>query len=245
MSTLVIGLVCEDHGHFSAVTRLVDAALVAGHAWLDGILEDCRKWRGLADDEPWYKYDPADANDLRPIVLDGRRVAPHGHIGGVPLKPEAGMWRRALMLLCDREPRPDVVVLARDLDGYPERREGIDQVVANLPWPFKITVAAPQPEIEAWFVSGFVPTDAAEKQRLADLSRDLSFDPTLRSERLTSHPNDATTDAKRVLSRLCGDAVERRERCLDDRALLRQRGAANGLSAFLAEVDMHIVPALH
>lgn len=145
MSTLVIGVVCEDHGHFAAVTRLVDAALVAGHAWLDGILEDCRRWRGLADDEPWYKYDPADANDLRPIVLDGLRIAPHGHVGGVPLKPEAGMWRRALMLLCSCKPRPDVVVLARDLDGYPERREGIDQVVANLPWPFKLPSPRPSP----------------------------------------------------------------------------------------------------
>lgn len=244
MSTLVIGLVCEDHGHFSAVTRLVDAALVAGHGWLDGILYDCRRWRGLADDERWYKYDPADANDLRPIVLDGRRVAPHGHIGGVPLKPEAGMWRRALMLLCHCEPLPDVVVLARDLDGYPERREGIDQVVANLPWPFKIAVAAPQPEIEAWFVSGFVPADPTEQAQLAALCSELSFDPTLRSERLTSHPNDAPTDAKRVLSRLCGAAAERRGRCLDDRALLHRRGAANGLSAFLGEVDAHIVPAL-
>ena len=49
--TVVLGIACEDEGHFSAVTWLVDDALVASHAWLDGILEDCRAWRGRTDGE--------------------------------------------------------------------------------------------------------------------------------------------------------------------------------------------------
>ncbi len=154
------------------------------------------------------------------------------------------MWRRVLMLFCHCEPRPDVVILARDLDGYPGRREGMEQVVSGIPWPFQIALATAQPEVEAWVVSGFVPKDAAEQKRLRALREKLSFDPTTQSERLTSHPNDADTDAKRVLSELCGDDSVRQERCLDDRTLLRQRGAGNGLSAFLAEIDQQIVPAL-
>jgi|JI6StandDraft_1071083.scaffolds.fasta_scaffold242008_1 hypothetical protein len=244
MSTLVVGVACEDNGHFFAVSKLVDAALISRHTWLDGIIEDCRRWHGLADDRRWYKYDKDDACDLRPIVLDGRTIAPSGHIAGVPLKPEAGMWRRTLLLFCHCEPRPDVVVLARDLDGYPRRREGMEQAALNLRWPFKIAIATAQPEVEAWVVSGFVPKDAAERERLRELREQLSFDPTAQSERLTSHPNDAGTDAKRVLSRLCGDDVERQGQCLDDRALLLRRGAGNGLSAFLAEIDQQIVPAL-
>ena len=104
-------------------------------------------------------------------------------------------------------------------------------------------MATPQPEVEAWHVSGFVP-DVAEQKRLEALRGELSFDPTTQSERLTSHPNDAPRDAKRVLARLCGADRERQERCLCDRALLRQRGQHNGLAAFLDEVDERIVPRL-
>ncbi len=244
MSAIVIGVACEDNGHFFVASRLVDAALLAQHTWLDGIIDECRTWRGLTADKPWYKYNPDDANDLRPFVHDGRTIAPGGHIAGVPLKPEAGMWRKVLLLFCHCEARPDVVVLVRDLDGCPRRREGMEQVVSGLQWPFKIAIATPQPEVEAWLVSGFVPEDAAEHERLGKRREKLSFDPTTQSARLTSHPNDAETDAKRVLWELCGDDRERQEKCLADRALLRQRGAANGLAAFLAEIDQHIVPAL-
>jgi hypothetical protein len=246
--SVVIGIACEDSGHFSTVTRLVDDTLVTSHDWLDGVLADCRSWRGLKEGEAWYKYDPDDAHDLRPIVHEGQRIARHGLIKGEPLKPEAGMWRKVLMLFCDADPRPDVVILARDLDGYPgrrpgpTRRDGIQQVREGFSWPFKIAVATPEPEIEAWLVSGFVPAGPDEQARLLALRRALSFDPTTQSERLTSHPNDAATDAKRVLAQLCGDEQERREACLADRELLRRRGGANGAAAFLDEVDELVVP---
>ncbi len=50
MSAIVIGVACEDNGHFFAVSRLIDTALLTQHTWLDGIIEDCRRWHGLADD---------------------------------------------------------------------------------------------------------------------------------------------------------------------------------------------------
>ncbi len=242
MSVVRLGVACEDNGHFSAVTRLVDDTLLAEHQWLDGILDACRSWHGCAAAQCWYKYNPDDANDLRPILLDGQRIAPNGHINGAPLKPEAGMWRRILLLFCHVDPRPDVVLLARDLDGDPRRRAGIEQVRDGLPWPFKIAVATPQPEIEAWLVAGFAPDGAAEHARLQACRQRLSFDPTTQSERLTSHPNDATTDAKRVLDDLCGADRERVARCLTDRTLLRQRGRSNGLAEFLGDIDRFIVP---
>ncbi len=244
MRAIVIGVACEDNGHFVVASQLIDAALVSQYTWIGSRLDKYRNWRGLAHEKSWYKYNPDDAKDLRPRIIDGKRLPKHGHIAGVPLKPEAGMWRNVLELFCHCEPRPDVVVLARDLDGSPGRRDGMEQVVSGISWPFKIAIATAQPEIEAWIVSGFVPGDPVEKKRLTELHRKLSFDPTTQSERLTSRPNDKATDAKRVLSDLCGDDPERQEKCLTDRALLRQRGVANGLAAFLAEIDQHIVPAL-
>ncbi len=241
---MIIGVACEDDGHFSAVTVLVDAALLAEHAWLDGIIDSCRSWCGLGQSEPWYKYDPADAYDVRPLTIDGVRIAPSGHIGGKRLEPEAGMWRKVLLLFCHREPRPDVVLLVRDMDGYHDRKNGMEQVRSGLSWPFPVVLAAPEPEIEAWHVAGFVPADAKERNALKDLCRSLSFDPTLQSHRLTSHPNDAATDAKRVLAALCGGDRDRRRSCIADSALLRRRGGSNGATDFLEEVDARIVPVL-
>lgn len=243
MNHLRLGIACEDNGHYTVATRLLDAALLDRHPWLADRLPAHRTHSGLAPDEPWYKYDPADANDLRPIVLDNRRIAPSGHINGKPLRPEAGMWRKILLLFCHRDPRPDAVLLLRDLDGYPSRLEGMQQAARELEWPFPIAIGAAQPEVEAWWVSGFTPELPREHSALQALTRELSFDPTRESQRLTSHPNDAPTDAKRVLSRLCGDDPERLDRCLQDRPLLRQRGLHNGLTRSLDELDRHIVPA--
>ncbi len=245
MSSVTIGVVCEDKGHATVVTTIVDAAVLARHTWLDGILDHCRKYSGKDTGTAWYKYNPDDARDLRPLLIDGRRMPIHGHVDGRPLKPEAGMWRKVLLLLVHAEPRPDVVVLARDIDGYPERREGLNQVrhAQTLKWPFKIAFAGPAPETEAWYVSGFAPKNEAERTALTTVTKKLSFDPTRDSHRLTSHPNNAATDAKSVLDQLCEKDPEREASCLADHGVLRARGAMNGLAAFLDEVEEMIVPA--
>lgn len=243
MSDVLIGIACEDGGHFSVVTTLVDGALIAAHDWLDGIIANCRSWRGIRATELWYKYDPEDGYDVRPITIDGLVIKPQGHIGGEPLKAEAGMWRRILFLFHHSNPRPEIVILVRDMDGYDGRRAGLVQVRDGLRWPFKIVLATAQPEIEAWHVAGFVPGDGDELERLNELRKALSFDPVTASHRLTSHPNDARTDAKRVLNHLCQKNHDRREACLADRAILCRRGEENGLTTFLDEVDQHIVPA--
>jgi hypothetical protein len=237
----VIGFVGEDEHHFWVVTTLIDHALVARIDWLSDVVESCRVWRGLHDGEPWHKYTPDDVCDLRPVTIDGVTIKPQGRIAGEPLKPEASMWRKVLLLFCRAKPLPEIVVLARDLDGYPDRRAGIEQVRNGLPWPFTIVAATPDPEIEGWLVSGFLPRDNGERTGLEGLRRELSFDPTTQSHRLTAHPNDAPTDAKRVLSRLCEDDRDREHACLQ-RDVLHQRGDFNGARAFLDEVDQRMVP---
>lgn len=230
--TLVIGLCCEDHGHFRTATCLVDRTLAEELGLDDATVAHRRTWAGY-DPGPWSKYSPDHARRLRPA----RR---HGHIGGRPQEPEAAMWRNVLLLFVDAKPRPDVVILARDLDGEPRRLRGFHQVRDHLPWPFPVLLAAAEPEVEGWVVCGFEPADPTETQALLAVRRDLGFDPRLESHRLTSHPNAAKTDAKRVLARLLGDAQW--DTCLRDRVRLRERGAANGLAEFLAQIDQHIVP---
>lgn len=237
----LIGFAGEDENHFRIATALVDDALVSRVDWVRDVLDSCREWRGLRSGERWYKYAPQDANDLRPVTIDSVTIRPQGWIAGEPLKPEAGMWRRVLLLFCHADPRPDIVVLARDLDGYPARRDGIEQVCRGLAWPFAIVAATPEPEIEGWIVTGFVADNEEERARLEQLRGELSFDPTQHPHRLTSHPDDAPTDAKRVLSRLCGDNADREQACLA-RDVLYQRGADNHARAFLDEVDQRVLP---
>lgn len=238
----LIGVVGEDEGHFRVATALIDQVLTAEVAWLHDILDSCRTWGGLEANERWYKYSPDDGHDVRPFTIDGVTIKPQGRIAGEPLKPDAGMWRKALLLLCHRDPPPDVVVLVRDLDGHAERRAGIKQVCTGLPWPFPIAVASPEPEIEGWIISGFQPADPRERATLDQLRRELSFDPTLQSQRLTSRPNDAATDAKRVLSRLCNGDRDREAACLQH-AILHERGEHNWARAFLDDVQRLVVPA--
>lgn len=236
-----IGFVGEDENHFWVVTKLIDDALVARVDWLQGVIDSCREWRGLHRGEHWYKYNPEDAYDLRPVTLGGVTIRPQGRIAGEPLMPEASMWRRVLLLFCHANPRPDIVVLARDLDGHSERRTGLEQVRTGFRWPFEVIAATPQPEIEGWLVAGFAPRDEDEQAKLEVLRRELSFDPTTESHRLTAHPNAAPTDAKRVLSRLCEDDRDREHMCLAG-DLLHQRGALNGARTFLEEVHQRVVP---
>ena len=236
-----VGFVGEDEGHFWVVTALMDEVLVERVDWLSGILESCRRWRGLRDHERWSKYQPDDVRDLRPVTIDGRTIKPQGRIAGKPLKPEASVWRKVLLRFCHANPVPDIVVLARDLDGDPGRRAAIDQVRNDLTWPFAVVAATPEPEIEAWLVSGFVPSDGTELGKLDLLCRELSFNPTMESHRLTSHPNTAPTDAKRVLLRLCDGNRDREQVCLE-RNVLHDRGERNHARRFLDEVAQKAVP---
>jgi hypothetical protein len=147
-----------------------------------------------------------------------------------------------LLLLANTHPRPDLVVLVRDMDGYDTRREGMEQVRRGFEWPFPILIAAPRPEVEAWHVAGFVPQTTEEQARLNAVQHKLSFNPVTQSHRLTSHPNDAPTDSKIVLEALTGGDADRSLACLHDITNLRTRGVGNGLAAFLQEAQEKVPP---
>jgi len=105
----LIGIAGEDEGHFRIATTLIDDALLGNLRWLHGVLESCRGWCGFEAHERWSKYRSEDAYDLRPMQRGTRTFRPQGWIGGEPLKPEAGMWRRVLWRFQERDPLPDIV----------------------------------------------------------------------------------------------------------------------------------------
>jgi hypothetical protein len=129
---LAIAVVAEDQGHVRVTTRIVDAVLERNVPWMDGIVESCRTFRGESLDEGWFKLDWIRSRDPDGLRIDGKRVQRHGRIAGQPLRPEARLWRDVLNWFSALDPRPDVMLLVRDLDGAVERRDGMLQVRDHL-----------------------------------------------------------------------------------------------------------------
>ena len=266
-----IAIACEDQAHRALATSLTERVLLveaerrgAAH-WVDEpSLTFLRSFCGLDDTDQtpehlrFYDLKRAgrDVVDLgkRPLI-GGRRLSLTGHIDGKPLQPEAAFWRRVFILFAAAEPRLDALIVVRDTDGDPRRLAGLKQAFEGFSWPLPILVAAPHQDAEAWFVAGFVPRNNAEQRRLDERKARLSFDPAEEPHRLTAHPNDAPTDAKRVLRILLLDEDESRPpgldelpdlctRTLTDLGRLERRGQRCGLSDFLADLRSRLVPLL-
>jgi predicted ATPase len=98
------------------------------------------------------------------------------------------------------------------------------------------------PKQEAWVLHGFQPMDDHERGLLAELHRQLGFDPTVASDRLTASSPGAKKEPKRVLASLVQDDLHREASCWQSGhlELLRTRGEATGLTEFLREVAQRL-----
>lgn len=243
-------LAAEDRRQLRVLRRLVDDLACARGGWVEAeLLAIIRRWVGLEDrggdpggaadegGDTWFPIGDA----MREARERGKRI--HGHIDGRPGGPEAPLYRAVLALaqLVER----DAVVIARDLDGHPERRQGFLQIMQSSLKPgFPVVFAWMEPESEAWIVAGFEPEDARERKALAELHEELGFWPHREPHRLTSSTREPRRDAKRVLRALTGDDEDRNARCLGDRERLKERGEGCGVAAFIAEAEKVLVPLI-
>lgn len=230
---IVIG---EDPGHLEVARRLVDRVLLREVDWIsEEVIEHVRRW---IQDE---------ASPYVPLTSAFRRARDrglpiYGHFDGSPGLEDAASARAALLLVRDLEPSLDLVVLARDLDRREERLAGLRQARGSGRWPFEVVIAAAEPEIEAWFVAGFMPLDDEDRERWEILRSELGFDPTREPHRLVSTTRGHPRDAKTVLSRLAPTSA-RQEACLETPidSLRDARYEAVGLAAFLRDVALAVV----
>jgi hypothetical protein len=110
-------------------------------------------------------------------------------------------------------------------------------------WPFRVVLAFPHPEIEAWPIAVFEPRTKGEHARIRKQERQLGYSPVEEPERLTSTVSDGIADAKSVRDAIVaddggGDWLE------IDLEVLRDRGRTCGLTDFLREVEAVVVPLL-
>jgi len=234
------GVVCEGPADQFTACALADRVLLEHVDWLEPeLLGSLRKWRGEAPDEVFLKW----SNVKERAKRLGLKV-----FGRFDDKPDALGARKALLLFANLKPRPAGVLLIRDSDGYPERKEGqgLKQARDAVVWPFPVVVGVAHPKREAWVLAGFQPQGPAESARLQTLRERLSVDPILKSHELGAREHGAKTDIKRALGELLGGDGDRERQCLTETELsvLEQRGGDNGLNTYLSEVRERLVPVL-
>lgn len=248
---------CEGPSDFRLASGLIDRVLrEAGPTWVvDNLDAPGVVLRWHADR---FGNDFINIHNLNQYTAQLRDRGVHvrqvrGHFDGRPGDAGSAMARKAFLIveaLTRRSPDDpiDAVVLVMDTDDEPvERSRGVTAARDEaLGWKlFQIICGFPDPEREAWVLAGFDPRHPTEQERLDELHRELGFSPVLHAVRLRDKTHGAPRNIKRVLGVLTGNDIDREARCWTEPPLatLHERGAATGLSAFLAELQS-VLPGL-
>jgi hypothetical protein len=237
-------IVCEAPADRRIAQDLVDRVIVTSVDWADEILDSLRTWCNTVvfNDQYWQLEWTAIKGLAKAMNL---RI--HGHFDGEPGAPDAATARRALIVL-QRLLEPNAIFLVRDMDNHTDRFLGLEQARNHFSsQEVKIVIGLAIPEREAWVLAGFVPKDETEQELLLAERQNLGFDPCERSVELTAGRDDtAKRSPKRVLKVLTCDSTDREVDCWTATPLetLKTRGAENGLTSFLYEIESFVVPLI-
>lgn len=220
-------------------------------------LDALRRWSGEGTDP---------AGNPRPLLWSRVKhraralgISPHGYGRAGVEGVESAEIRKVLAVVTHKGvDRPAGVLLVRDTDGDPDRRrsyrssvDALSAASSGAASPMRVLLALPHPEMEAWLLAGFDPSDDDEREQLKAVRTRLGMDPRERSHEL--NPGRTATDAglvkkstKNALDALCADDHDRKRRCWEEASLvdLRKRGEHNGLAEFLDGVVTQYVASL-
>ena len=144
------------------------------------------------------------------------------------------------------------LLLIRDLDNQPERRQGIEQARSehiNRSPKLEIVIGTADRMREAWVLNGFIPFNQDEEQILKEITTQLTFNPCEESHRLRSNSltePDRLRNPKVVVERLTGGRMEREQQCWEETPLeyLREKGVHTGLTAYIKEIEARLIPII-
>ena len=235
----LLGLVVEGPSDARIVPSIVDQILTEQAGLLEDRCENVRAFVGLVARSQYLAW--------RDVNSEAKARVPrmHGPFSGVSAVEDARTARYALQCFVVQEPRPAAVVLVRDSDGKPEERlKGLEQARGDREWPFPVVIGVAHSMIECWVLSAFIPQVRREISALATVQKELGFDPTARSDRLTALNKVVRKRPKQILSRLTNDDEAREGQCWPDAGIdrVRERGTRNGLADFVCDVEQRIVP---
>ena len=246
--TVRLLVVCEAPADFRIATDLADRVACASEEWLETeLLPDLRRWVQTEPDRPFLRWQDIDIA----AAERGVRLRPRSRFSDKPGAADAAAADKALLFATSLPPdeRPDAVLLIRDTDDHIERQRGLEQASqldAGRTWPFRVVIGLAHPKREAWVLAGFEPKDPDEHDRLNTIRNKLGYDPRIHSDKLTAATKGSKHHAKQVVDDLMLKDREREASCWQTTPLerLRANGEANGLAAYLRDLDDHIVPLL-
>lgn len=247
-----IVVVAEAEADQRMVCGLIDRK-IAHHApdWFDheNTVEELtalREWCGLAPGSHFTRW-----NRLKELARQTEsNKAPGARVIGFGSRRTHGYdWSslRAAIIHFERlHPQADALVVSRDLD-----KSCSEERLASLEEGERVAVergvhlvmAIQTPMREAWLLNGFIAKSQREREVLASELEMVRFDPCCKAEDMDVADETAPRSAKRALRALTNGNAEREEACWRDSdwQLLRERGIATRLKAFLNDVRDRLV----
>lgn len=249
-------VIVESRADAETATCLAERLFIEKIDWLEREqLPYFYRWSGLEENTNYSCWkdvpqilEQAKSQGLKIPKFIGNRKA------GV-IKADGAASRKILnfIRILQKERSIRAVVLMRDLDNQPERREGIDQArseqISRSP-QLEIIIGTADRMREAWVLNGFVPLNNGEERILQSLKSELMFDPCEESQKLRSNSwqePERNRNPKVVLARLTCENREREQQCWEETSLelLIKRGKNTGLTAYLEEIEQRLIPLIH
>jgi len=250
-------VIVESSADARTATKLADRVLVENIDWLEPeMLQHLFQWSGLEENTEhscWKNIShiierEKESGFQPPRFL--RRANPRQKT----LQPDGANTIKILNLVSHLQKTRNIkaLLLIRDLDNQPERRQGIEQARSehiNRPPKLAIIIGTADRMREAWVLNGFIPFNQQEKQILQEITTELTFNPCDESHRLRSNSltePDRLRNPKVVVEKLTGGRMEREQQCWEETPLeyLREKGDRTGLTAYIDEIEQRLIPII-
>ncbi|MEG3934883.1 MULTISPECIES: hypothetical protein [unclassified Microcoleus] len=249
-------VIVESSADARTATRLADRVLVEKIDWLEPeMLQHLFQWSGLeagTENSCWKNINQIIDNFQQSLGFRPPRYLGHRKDGALKADGAAAIKIINLVRFIQKTRQIKAVLLIRDLDNQPQRREGIEQArseqIERQP-KLEIIMGTADRMREAWVLNGFIPSNQQEKQILQEIMTELTFNPCEESHRLRSNSltePDRIRNPKVVVEKLTGGKMEREQQCWEDTPVefLRKKGVYTGLTAYIDEIEERLIPIL-
>jgi len=249
-------VIVESSADARTATKLAERVLVNKVEWLDAeMLEHHFQWSGLeaGTDNSCWKYINHIIEREKKSGFQPPRFLRRDKQGQKTLQPDGANTIKILNLVSYLQKTRQIkaVLLIRDLDNQPQRREGIEQARSehiNRQHKLEIIIGTADRMREAWVLNGFIPSNQEEGQILKEITTQLTFNPCEESHRLRNSLTepDRIRNPKVVVEKLTGGRMEREQQCWEETPLeyLREKGEHTGLTAYIDEIEARLIPII-
>jgi hypothetical protein len=248
-------VIVENSADARTATQLAERVLIEKVDYLErDQLQYYFRWSGLQENTEHSCW-----KDIRSVIEQAKdsglpvpKFIGHRKSGAIKADGAASLKVLNLIRLLQRKRQIRAVLLIRDLDNQPERREGIGQARSeqiNDQPKLEIVIGTADRMREAWVLNGFVPVNQEESRILEEIRSQLTFDPCEESHKLRSQSKeypDRIRNPKVLVEQLTADDYSREQQCWEETSLnlLRDRGKQTGLTEYLHEIEQRLVPLI-